>query len=286
MTEKEKKNERTGLITSAGIHAALFLILFFIIAWRAPDPPLPEYGIELNFGLDDQGSGSVQPDKPVGDQGEKTTAESRLEESAPAEAQAENTDPAQHVDEQAVEPVSKVESPVTVVEKKKPVVTPEKKIAEAAPAKTVANEYKKDASKTATAAEAQKKGEIGSQGDDIGKTGDKGSPEGKLDATALYGTPGGGGGGTGMNLQMSGWAWADDPRTPDLPDNEPGKIVFEIECDEHGDIVGITTIERTISPRAEQMLRDAIRRNSLVRTSGGKVPDRSKGRIVIYLRTK
>jgi len=89
-----------------------------------------------------------------------------------------------------------------------------------------------------------------------------------------------------MNLQMSGWEWADQPTLPELPDNENGRVVFEIECDDNGDITGITTVERTLSPRAEQLLKDEIRKNSLKRTTGGKAPERSKGRIVFVLKTK
>jgi hypothetical protein len=85
---------------------------------------------------------------------------------------------------------------------------------------------------------------------------------------------------------MSGWAWADDPKVPELPDNEDGRIEFEIVCDENGDIVRIETIQRGLSPRAEQLLKDEIRKNSLVKTSAGKAPDQSKGRVVFILKTK
>jgi hypothetical protein len=85
---------------------------------------------------------------------------------------------------------------------------------------------------------------------------------------------------------MSGWTWADQPKVPQLPDNSDGRIVFEIECDDNGDIVNITTIERGLSPKAEQLLKDEIRKNSLIRTSGGKVPERSKGRVAFVLKTK
>ena len=112
------------------------------------------------------------------------------------------------------------------------------------------------------------------------------APEGKLDAKALYGQQGGGGGGDGFGLSMSGWAWADNPQVPELPDNEDGRIEFEIECDENGDIIGIQTIQRGLSPRAEQLLKEEIRKNSLVRTSAGKAPERSKGRVVFILKTK
>ncbi|HRG11231.1 MAG TPA: hypothetical protein PLJ08_21845, partial [Cyclobacteriaceae bacterium] len=60
----------------------------------------------------------------------------------------------------------------------------------------------------------------------------------------------------------------------------------EIECDEDGEIVGITTLHRGLSARAEQLLKDEIRRNSLMKTSAGQAPARSKGRVVFILKTK
>ncbi|MFZ5999149.1 MAG: hypothetical protein ACOYW3_01465, partial [Bacteroidota bacterium] len=71
-----------------------------------------------------------------------------------------------------------------------------------------------------------------------------------------------------------------------LPDNEDGRIVFEIECDSEGDIIGITTVERGLSLQAEQILKEEIRKNSLVRTSAGQAPARSKGRVVFVLKTR
>lgn len=278
--QKEKKNKQIALITSLGIHGALLLIFFFLMAWRAPNPPLPEFGIELNFGLDDQGGGEVQPDEQPG-------TDKPIED----EVKPEETQPQEEVKEQekTEEPVvSKIESPVVVKEEKKePVVEkPKEKVVEAKP-KEVKKEVKEVVKEEATKVTETKKGkDAPSHGDDPGKTGDKGSPQGKPDAKALYGKPGGGGGGDGIVLSMSGWAWADQPKIPDLPDNEDGRIEFEIECDENGDITGITTLQRGLSPRAEQLLKDEIRKNSLIRTSGGKVPERSKGKVVFVLKTK
>ena len=287
MEAQEKKNLRVGLWTSVGIHGLIFLVLFFIVAWRAPDPPLPEYGIELNFGLDDQGSGQVQPDQPVGDKGESTETEATDQPTnpEPTEVKEEEKEP---VAENAVEQaVSRLESPVTVKEEKKQTTaTKETKKTEPTPEKTDATDPKKDVPKVVAPTEAPKKGEPGSQGDSASKTGDKGSAEGKLDASALYGTPGGGGGGTGTNLQMAGWVFADELIIPELPDDQFGFIVLEIECDENGDLTGINTSQRTISPRAEQLIKDVIRKNSLRRTAGGKVAERSTGKITITYREK
>jgi len=181
MEDQEKKNRRAGLFWSTGVHALMAIALFFIVAWRAPDPPLPEYGIELNFGLDNQGSGDVQPDKPVGDQGETTTTEEAQQPSTNTAEEAPVTD--NSVKEEAVEAVSKTESPVsakeskTVPEPSKDPAKTEKQAVTKTNTQTPAKETPKDAN-----AEAAKQGEATSQGDDTKKTGDKGSEQGKLDA--------------------------------------------------------------------------------------------------------
>ena len=288
MQSVETRNNRIGILTSLGIHVALFVVLFFMMAWRAPDPPLPEYGIELNFGLDDQGSGDVQPDKPVGDDTEQQSVAAE-EQASQTQADESNSTEKEVVPEKTVDPsVSKLESPITVKEEKKIVKTETNKDKkdESKPNEKAVAEFKKDNKKETTTTQNSKQGTAGNQGDDTNKVGDKGSEQGTLDSKALYGTPGGGGGGDGFGLSMSGWAWADAPKVPDLPDNENGKVIFEIECDETGEIVGISTVERSLSPRSEQILKDEIRKNSLIRTSGGRAPERSKGRIVFILKTK
>lgn len=281
--QQEKKDKTIALITSIGIHGLLLLAFMLLMAWRAPNPPLPEYGIELNFGMDDQGGGEIQPETSPGEQ--------------QAEDDTQQEDTSEPVQEEVIEKpieqvVSKVESPVVVKEevketkkevvKDKPVETKVKDI----PKEEVKKQDKEIKVAEEKGTDTKKGDNTTSQGDDKGKTGDKGSPEGKLDAKSLYGQQGGGGGGDGFGLSMSGWVWADDPIVPNLPDNEDGRIEFEIECDDKGDIIGIQTIQRGLSPRAEQLLKDEIRKNSLVRTSSGKAPERSKGRVVFILKTK
>jgi hypothetical protein len=274
---KEKKNKQIALFTSLGIHSGLLLLFFFLVAWRAPNPPLPEYGIELNFGLDEQGGGEIQPEEQPGTE-QPVPDEVKPEENKPQEETTEASPT-----ETAV--VSKLESPVVIKEEKvvKPVEKPKEKIENVSvkSEKVEVKEPVKEASDT-------KKGKTNpSQGDDKDKVGNKGNPEGKPDANGVYTKPGGGGGGNGMNLVgMAGWEWADPPIIPDIPDNGDGKIVFEIECDKDGEILTINVNENTLSPKAAEILKQKIRENSLVRTSGGKVPERSKGTIVFRLRTK
>jgi outer membrane biosynthesis protein TonB len=289
MDSSGKRNKRIAFAVTLGFHGLLLLLLFFLAAWRAPNPPLPEYGIELNFGLDDQGGGDIQPETPVSaDVSTEKTEEKSEEASKPEEQQAEEIKEVKN----EVPVVSKEESPVVVKEEKKLTESVKPKESEK-PKKVESISKESEKTKETTASNTQQKSDVKkvgdnalSQGDDPGKVGDKGNPQGKLDAKALYGKQGGGANGDGFGLSMSGWAWADSPKTPDLPDNDDGRIEFEIECDADGEIVRITTLNRGLSIKAEQMLKEEIRRNSLVRTSAGKVPERSKGKVVFVLKTK
>ena len=280
--QKEKKDKTIAMITSVGIHAALLLAFMLMMAWRAPNPPLPEYGIELNFGLDEQGGGEIQPETAPGEQ------------QAEDETQQEDTsEPVQEevVEEKPVEQVvSKVESPVVVKEEVKET---KKEVVKEKPVETkVKDTPKEEVKKEVKVAEEKgtdtKKGEnTTSQGDDKGKVGDKGNPEGDKLKTLYSGQPGGGGGSNGFGLDMGGWEWASKPKIPDdLPQNDYGRYEFEITCDENGDITKIETKRRGLDPRTEKLLIDEIRKNSLQRKSGDKAPPSSKGTVVFVITEK
>jgi hypothetical protein len=177
-----------------------------------------------------------------------------------------------------------VESPIAV-EKKEEKIKEEPKPKEPEKLKT---EFTKEDAKKAEQ-QTQAKGEkTPNEGDDKDKTGNKGEPKGTLDPNGQYtGTPGGGGGGDGMSLSMSGWAWSKAPDTNDIPGNESGRVVFEIECDDTGEIIGIKTIERGVNAATEQRLRAAIMATSLQRTvEGGQIPERSKGTVTFVIKSR
>ena len=304
----EKKNRRVAAFTTAGIQGALFLMMLLIVAWRAPDPPMPEYGVELNFGLDTEGYGEVQPETPVGNEG--------TEQEDPAPAEQEEVEPEVKKEEvQKAEPepvktnddieeaVSEEESPVVVKKKEEPVKPIEKPIErpiekpkEKEPEKKVEKQPEvtpkvdsravfKPTEQPATASgngdkEGAKAGQPGNHGDDPGKTGDKGNPQGTLDAKALYGTPGGGGGGSGIS--MSGFNGFDWPKvqTPTLPDEAFGVYEFIVKIDAEGTVVKVTPVQRGLSLEAQQRLRDMIQQLEFI-PKGANLPNESEGRITI-----
>lgn len=278
--KKENKNRNIGWTISLVLHGVLLLIFFFLFAWRAPDPPHPEYGIELNFGLDARGGGDIQPleNTPITDQAE--------EDPLPGETSAETTDSREATEEvQEADVQQNTESDVTVEKKK-------------ASDKVVKEEVKKEATKTSEketkpVAKTGASGETGkslyptnaSHGDNAGEKGDKGNPEGKIDANALYGTPGGGGG--GPTIEMSGWKPDFLPKPKDDISNENGRIVFQIKIDDQGEIVSVITLEKTVSPTVEKIYKEEVQRLTFSKTAGNSQSAAiSTGKITFIIRAK
>jgi periplasmic protein TonB len=276
-TQEEKKNQRIAAITTVGVHAFVLLLLFFLVAWRPPNPPHAPIGIEVNFGTDEQGSGNINPDKESGNEGpadEQPKEPEVKEEPVPEQSKVTPSPPVEEV------PVSKLESPVVVKEEKKkpepakvePKVEPKKD----EPKVNDEAVYKAPTNPTDTKSTQPKQGAGGSEGDDVNKAGNKGQPDGNVDQGAVYKGPVGGGG-NGFGLNMSGWGWASPPKYQKLTSTLSGKVKFEIEVDEEGQIIKITTLERTLNYDDEKMLRAAIEKSQLEKTTPGDAPPKSKG---------
>lgn len=281
---QEKKNKKIGIAISLGLHAILFIIFFFIMAWREPNPPHPEYGIELNFGLDNVGSGNIQKLTPP------TKAENKVEDAKPEEST--KTEPVKDEVVQPKEEVAEVQpkieapavdSPVKVEESKPAKVEPKPQPVKEKVTPKVENTVTEKVTKTDGA--EGKKGEnkesaSSSHGDNKDKVGDKGDEQGKIDAKSLYGTQGGGG---GASLDMAGWSWASPPK-PNDKSPENGRIVFEVIVDDQGDVINVITIEKTVSPVIENLYKNAVRETTFIKTSSGRAAPRSTGRITFIIK--
>ena len=282
MTKEEKKNQRIGLITSLGVHLAVLVLFLLMMAWRAPNPPFPEYGIELNFGLDNQGYGEVQPETPAN---ESEASEQAAEENVEDAEQPQEEVAPEKAEEAAEQPVAKTESPVVVKESLKE-TKPTPKVEDKPKEKPSTEAVKEEKLIAAYPADGKKdEGKTtANQGDNPNTVGDKGNKEGSLDAKALYGNQGGGGGGPALDL--AGWDWDEIPR-PAIPGNESdGRIEFEIKVDADGVVTGYRVLQRSLSIEAERACREAIAKLTFTKKPGAVVPEVSVGKITFVVRTR
>ena len=297
--DKEEKNRRVGVSISIGIHIGLLLLFFFLIAWRAPDPPLPEYGIELNFGLDDQGTGDVQPETAP-------SPEESEEEAAPDAPEQVQEEVEEVVEEQPVEPEEEVVEAQEAVEQ--PVETTETNVADVPQEEVTTQESpdvveqpkekkevkkvekkpppklypgKKDGASGETG--DAKQAESANHGDETNKIGDKGDEKGTIDSRSLYGKLGGGG---GSALDMAGWRWDFEPR-PDDRSSESGKIVFEIKIDSRGEIISVRTLERSVSNTVALLYEREVQGLTFSKTSSSiSAPSSTTGKITFIIKAK
>jgi outer membrane biosynthesis protein TonB len=289
--EEEKKNRRVGMMVSLGIHSLVVLLFAFLMAWREPNPPLPEYGIELNFGLDDAGTGEVQPLTPVVDSEneeeaapEEESSEEQLEEEVLDESPEEVTEDV--IDQPEV--YEDIESADVVEEQEQVAEETQEVIKETEEPVTESIEPKEDKPENETETEGAEgvKGEADqaetvNQGDKTDETGDQGNDEGQLDERALYGKPGGGG---GSSLKMAGWIWDFKPKPKDTSD-ESGRIVFEIKIDDQGEIISIRTLERTVSPSVEAIYKAEVEKLTFSKTDNAPPAPQSVGQITFIIKS-
>lgn len=288
---QKNKDKQIGWLVSFSVHALILVLFFFIMAWQAPDPPLPEYGIELNFGLEQAGSGfeqpTVTPTPPtIEDEGEpeeqiEEVQEQIIEEpqeSVPEEETAAEELPDSRQEDSPVETQPTEEpTPADPVKKEideegQPGSEPVKQetVVEPKVAKKVANP------KTLYPGAS-------SQGSKEKEAGDAGDPEGSVDSRALLGKSGGGG---GPSLDLAGWRWDNTPN-PNDNSKENGRIVFIIKVDDNGEVFSVITRERTVSATVEQLYRREVEKLTFSPISGNTIiAPISTGKITFIIRSK
>ena len=228
---KTKHEKDSAKITALIVF--ILLLLIFIVGPKYMDPPL-EYGIVVNFGTTDYGSGNIQPKKPVKSEIEEINEPQKIVESNPEISKLQET---------KEEKVLTQETEESIAIKKKEVA--EKRIIAEAEAKT-----KKEAERIERLKkeqEAKKKkldaliGGIGkSDGTDTGsegndnRAGDKGQLDGDPYESNYFGNLGSGSEGVGYGLNGRGRP----TKSKVVPDcDEEGSVVVEIHVDRNGKVV-------------------------------------------------
>jgi outer membrane biosynthesis protein TonB len=242
---KNENERRAAMLTGLSLFI-ICLWMFFHVILSAPDPP-EEYGMEVNFGTTDVGSGDDQPLEELKTQPvEEVTPEEPVEEVVE-----EITESVEEVVEEVVEDVITEETVEEV-----PVVTPVKEVPKEQPKEVVPVEKPKETPKVEpkkepTPPKPDKSTEdalssvlngppadgksSGNEGDD-NEAGDKGNENGDPNAPDYYTNPGNGSGG---NYDLIGRLPLRRP-IPDYPCKKEGRVVVSIKVDRSGKVISAT----------------------------------------------
>ncbi len=235
----------------------LVLLLIFTFGMTYFDPP-KEYGIAVNFGTSDVGSGDTQPTEPLKSaSAEEEVVEEVTEqevEEVPEEVQETPTEtvaepaPAEKVITQDSEESIRIKKQE---EAKRKAEAEKKRIRDAErqkklEAERIEKQRKAAAEKKRKAQEAKRKKldammgglnnsngtATGGEGND-NQAGDKGNPNGDPNAGGYYGN---GGGGSGGNYRLGNRRAVSKPK-PTYDCNEEGRVVVSISVDKTGKVI-------------------------------------------------
>lgn len=262
--KKEEKNKRIGWLTSIGVQLVMLVLFYFIVAWKEPFPPIPEYGIELGFTTSAGAPAASSPSEQAPETEE--VPEEQVEEASNENTEETVETESENISEQPI-PESKVESPV--------------KVEESQTKETKTPEVKKEVDNRAVMQPSETKSDETSENPSEGKEEEK-----ELDQRAIYGSKGTNtGDNEGANLALSGWIWDFKPK-PDDTSDQSGKIVYKITVDQDGYLVKIETVTSTVSPTVERKYRQAVEKLTFSKTADYKTAPVSTGTITFIIKSK
>lgn len=227
----ETKHERDSAKLTALI-TVILLLLLFVVGAPYMDPP-EEYGISVNFGTTDFGSGTVQPLKPIKSE--------PLDINRPTEPEVSKVEPTKAA-ETKEEVLTADNSEEIAIKKQKEAEAKAKAIADAkakAEAERIAKEKreleeKKKKLDALIGGVSKSEGTAtGGEGDD-NKAGDKGQLDGDPYAPSYFGSGGSGSGGVGYGLNGRGSA---SYQTLKQDCNESGMVIVKIIVNRNGNVI-------------------------------------------------
>ena len=228
----ETKHERDSAKLTALI-SVIILLLLFVVGTKYMDPP-EEFGMEVNFGTTEFGSGNVQPLKPIKSE--------PLDINRPAEPEVTKTQPTK-ASENKEEVLTADNAEEIAIKKQKEVEAKAKAVADAkakAEAERVAkekrelDEKKKKLDALIGGVSKSEGSATGGEGND-NKAGDKGQLNGDPYAASYFGSGGGSGsGGVGYGLNGRG---RPTHGTFKQDCNESGLVVVRIAVNKNGTVI-------------------------------------------------
>lgn len=211
----------------------ILVLLLFIVGPPYFDPPL-EYGVAVNFGTSEYGSGDIQPTEPIKSEPQKVIEQpkvetSKAETSTASTTKAENILTEENAEAIAIKKQKEAEAKVLAEAERK-----EQLRKEAEERKRQEEAAKKKKLDAMIGGVSKSEGtQTGGEGPDS-RAGDKGQLDGDPYAPSYFGGSGPGKGGVGYGLNGRGTA-----RFTKYPQecNEYGLVVVKIEVNRQGNVV-------------------------------------------------
>lgn len=291
--QKEKKYRRIGWISSIVTQVVLLILFYFLVAWREPFPPIPSYGIELSFGVEETGRGDVPVSNPEPETEENEVAEEVTEEPVEEVSPEEVLPEEETVEETSeAEAAETVETPVTEIPSPDVTDTETEQVKTEAPVKDKEEPRKERPvekaeessalNPSATMPTADESSEVNETKGTTETEGSEGKEDGTIDGRALMGEQGSS---NGASLSLAGWGWVSPPDPKDESD-ESGKIVYKIKVDDEGYLIGIELLTSTVSPVVERYYRQSVEKLEFYKTSSQQSAPVSTGTITFIIRAK
>jgi len=278
----ETKHERNSARITALI-ALILLLLLFVVGPQYMDPP-EEYGVAINFGNSEVGSGKIQPTEPIKSRiNEEVVKEDKQTEKVeevtkPTEASSNAEDVMTRENAEAIAIKKAKEAKAKVDAKAKADADRKEKLRKEAEAKKAKEEQDKKDKLDALIGGVKNSDGPTSDGEGPGDgPGDKGDLDGELYAP-YDGIPGAGNGVNGVGLNGRG-----KPKyTPQEGcENEYGKIVVDIVVNRSGNVVqaelgkGSTYVTDCLKTQALKIAK------SYKWDANSKAPARQFGKVVV-----
>lgn len=244
---------------TVGTNILFFLLLMIIVAWKETYPPPEEYGIELGFEnneLSDADSESFEEnDEEVENQiVEDLEIEESMEPETIIEDVVEDNTTSNDSESSDLDEIQEIE---------------------------ITNDSESELS-----VDVSSENETNNKNESVdSSTINERSPSSKIiDERAIFKNKSSSESGSkGSSLEMQGWVWDFEPNPIDNS-RESGKIIFEIIVDYYGEIIGLKTLETTLSPAIEDIYREEILKLTFSPTNNDNPAEVSKGKITFIIK--
>ena len=254
-----KKIERKALYLTFLTNIIFFLLLMIIVAWRETYPPPEEYGIEIGTEFDSDFE-TDNMDSNTEDEQQNELEDNDSEDNNLENIQPENNTEIENLDDIKNDIVSEDQNIDDNIE-----------IEEENETFSMDSELTYDQNEKNEIEETQSEEEI-KKIDERAIFGGSNSSSNSKSASAA-----------GSSLEMQGWTWDFEPK-PNDNSSESGRIIFEIIVDYYGEIVGLKTLETTLSPMVENIYREEILKLTFSPTNNNNPADISKGKITFIIK--